>query len=336
MKVNGADKIAVARPAKIRLYNKNGTPCTNFNHLIAGWLDGSVDVKEHSKPAAFESLRIAYCSALNKLIEEKGLSRWDANRTLLSNLTDLMFGVDITEEIGSRLTSEQINIKGFRSALAQGFAKNTGENFTNIIVYALADALSFQDEVVVDKGLSPILRKSMEMKKNFATPNGPNREITVKIEGDFCVFSRTNQENAIVISAKTRLKEIFHIAVMWKLFLDMLEDEYCRNKWGLQLANKGKTIFDESELRNILYVFATADMISKDGTKTQGCDVEREEVRNLIAMDAAFLDYVFVSKGKEKASHISSVLNLQTAREALFHELGCLLDLISQKFGLGV
>lgn len=316
-----------------RLYDGDGNPVRDFNRLIKSWLDCSERIVGRSRPAAFESLRLAYLEPLELLQAEKEMTRWAAHRTLLTKLTDLMFGVDIAKEISPRLTSEHINLKGFRSALAQGVAKNTGENFINTIVYALADALSFQDEVLVDKGLPPALRRALGVKRIFTASDGSIREFEIKIEADLCIYARSNPYNAIILSGKTRLKEVFHIAVMWKLLLDMLDDDYCKSKWGLERASD---LPNEATTESVLYVFATADMISKEGKRTQGCDVERSQVRNLIAMDAGFMDYVFVSKSKEKAAHISNVLNIKNNREALFHELGCLLDLVEQKFALSV
>lgn len=132
---------------------------------------------------------------------------------------------------------------------------------------------------------------------------------------------------AIVVSAKTRLKEVFHIGTMWSLLLAIMSDEYCLQKWNL------KTNASVEDLASISYVFATADMIPETGERTQGADVGRTEVRNLIAMDAAFFDYVFVAKPKQGYVHIADSLDMEQGREALFHQLGCLLDLIEQKFG---
>ena len=70
-------------------------------------------------------------------------------------------------------------------------------------------------------------------------------------------------------------------------------------------------------------------MVAKGGRKTQGSDVERPQPRNLIAMDASFFDYVFVSK--TGIPHVANTIALGT-RGALFHELGCLTKLIEQKF----
>jgi hypothetical protein len=328
----------MSRILRQRLYDRAGTPSPNFNRLILGWLDRSIRVTEHTPPAAFEPLRQVYRTQLEALQTTLGASRWDANRLLLTNLTDMLFGIDIASEISTRLTNDQINVRGFRTALAQGVAKNTGENFTNVIVYALADALSFQDEILVEKGVPPVLRQAIGRKKIFVRPDRTQRQIEIPIEGDLCIFSRTNQCNAIMVSGKTRLKEIFHIAVMWKFLLDAVDDRYCQRKWGLEPTTiqpigeeLPRLVTDE-----ILYVFATADMISSEGVRTQGGDVERPDVRNLIAMDAAFMDYVFVSKSNEKAQHISASLNYGGGREALFHEMGCLLDLVQQKFGLTV
>jgi hypothetical protein len=320
------------RKVHMHLYS-NGNPCKNFNKLILEWLRKSVLVVEHQPPASFESLRIAYdeaCEAMLQITGDSIKNRWNTHRDVLSNVTKLMFGIDIRSELASRLTASPINTGGFRSALAQGAAKNTGENFINVIAYGLADALSFQDEVLVDKGLPPILRESLKLKKTFSDVKGKTRELEIPIEGDLCIFSRSNPLDAIVVNAKTRLKEVFHIGTMWKLFFDMVDDQYCLDKWGLEKVVK----FETKVTEKMQYVFATADMISPEGVNSQGPDVEREEVRNLIAVDSSFFDYVFVSK--QGIPHVSNVLTFGGNREALFHELGCLLDLISQKYNLSL
>jgi len=303
-----------------RLYDSSGAPSAGFNTAIRGWLEGSLRVKEHVRPKAFEELRVAYDLELDTLLQ-KGVCRWQAHGMLLSNLTKLMLGNDITGQLATRLAAENINPLGFRSALSQGLAKNTGENFINAIVYAVSDSLMDQDEVLVDKGLPPPLREWLTLKKTVVQRASGSRTLTASIEGDLCVFSRSAPHNAIIVSAKTRLKEVFHIGPMWKLLFDMIGDQYCLQKWGLVA---------KSSRPDMLYVFATADMIPPGGTRTQGPDVERREVRNLIALDASFFDYVFVSK--QGISHVSPDLNLLGPREALFHELGCLLDLVRQKF----
>jgi len=129
---------------------------------------------------------------------------------------------------------------------------------------------------------------------------------------------------------------------MWKLFFDIQSDQYCLDRWRLKttphqkpgtlLASLEEAVpVAEARKLDMLYVFATADLIppSKRG---QGPDIVREDPRNLIKMDASFFDYVFVSHTGDRFKHISSSLNLQGGRETLFHELGCLLDLIEQKF----
>ena len=110
---------------------------------------------------------------------------------------------------------------------------------------------------------------------------------------------------------------------MWKIFFDMINDQNSLDKWNLNTN-------DGADLRKTLYLFVTADMVKKGAKKSQGGDVERDEPRNLIAMDASFFDYVMVSK--TGISHVSESLNLTSKKESLFHELGCLIDLIEQKF----
>ncbi|MMZ49039.1 hypothetical protein D1872_107250 [compost metagenome] len=319
------------KTSSVRLY-KEGKPCENFNQRIKNWLEMREVLKEHATPKAFESLRKLYSQNLDELllVSENPNDRWSAHRNLLSNLTNVMYGIDIAAELAPRLSPESINLSGFRTALSQGAAKNTGENFINIIVYILADILSNQDEVLVVKGLPPMLREPLTLKRIFTRKDGVMREIKIPIEGDLCVFSRSNPFNAIVVNAKTRLKEIFHIGTMWKIFFDMIDDDYLLNKWGLRKDPALPSVLST----NMHYVFITADMIKTDGTNTQGGDVERDDVRNLIAMDASFFDYVFVSK--QNISHVSNSIDINSEREALFHELGCLLDMINQKFNINI
>ncbi len=322
------------RTIRPRLYTPTGTPLPDFNQKILGWLRGSQPVVEHNPPAAFELLRSTYDHDLAALLDtggDQGLQRWQAHQLLLSNLTKMMFGQDITAELRARLSSENINPTGFRSTLSQGAAKNAGENFTNAIVYAVADALANQDLIVVDKGLPPGLAALFRLHRNFDdVRRGKQIKMQLKIESDFCIFASQDPTNAIVVSAKTRLKEFFHVGTMWKLFFDMLDDEQLLMKWGLQRdpASSGQSG------QNILYTFATADMIQLGGPTSQGADVERDEPRNLIQADASFFDYVFVSK--QGIEHVSPTLDLslktRSSRESLFHELGTLLDLIHQKF----
>jgi hypothetical protein len=310
------------KSTKQPLYDAEGIPVEGFNRLVGGWLDGSVKVREHKPPAQFDKLRDAYDTALDAL-EKTGLPRREAHVKLLSELTDLSQGQDLSTALAKRLSAGPINEGGFRSALSQGFAKNTGENFINLIVYALADILGDQDEVLVDKGRPRPLGELLTLRREFTTPDGSSRELTIPIESDLAVWRRSDPGDAIVVSAKTRLKEVFHVGTMWKLFFDMLDDDYCQEKWGLE-GPEGA-----SKMR---YVFATADNVPKGGSKTQGGDVERDEVRNLIAADASFFDYVFVSKSG--IPHVSGTLDLDSGREALFHELGCLVGMIEQQFGI--
>lgn len=302
-----------------RLYSPEGIPCADFNRQIKEWLECSRAVQEHTRPAAFEGIRGAYCAGIDTATRS-GQTRRNAHRLALSNLTTLLFGHDLAAEL-ARLSDAPINIAGYRTTRGQGFAKNIGENFVNLIVYALADLMAAQDAVLVDKGLPPILRQALTLKRTVPLKTG-DKQIHIPIEGDATVYSRTDPANAIVISAKTRLKEVFHIGTMWKMLFDTLDDDYCKKKWGLE---QDKT----EDVSNILYVFATADMVAPGGNRTQGPDVERAQPRNLIAMDASFFDYVFVSK--MGIAHVENTI-VPGTRGALFHELGCLIDLIEQKF----
>ncbi len=308
--------------SKTSLYKK-GAPKVGFNRSVLNWLKGTEQVREHKSPAAFEGLRTAYDKATD-VARIAGKTNREAHRITLSRLTELLFGHDLGAELAERLLSDPINKAGFRTTLSQGVAKNVGENFVNIIVYALADLLSDNDAVLVDKGLPPALKEALVLKRQVKFADRI-KTIHIPIEGDLAIFSRTDPTNAIIISAKTRLKEVFHIGTMWALLFDAIEDEYLQNKWGLEPSG--------SSVENALYVFATADMVNASGHKTQGPDVERDQPRNLIAMDASFFDFVLVSK--TGISHVSDTVNLAGPREALFHELGCLIDIVEQKFGSG-
>jgi hypothetical protein len=305
---------------RIRLY-VNSVPIAGLNRCVVSWLKNDIATREHGKPAAFDEMRNACDLEVEALLEDPTISdEWAARKQLLSRMTDLMFGDDISGRL-MNLSSDRINPAGFRSALSQSVAKNTGENFINSLVYVLASALADQDEILVDKGVPPPLKPLLMMNKTFTDKDGKARKIDIKIEVDFAIWRRSDPTQAIVVNAKTRLKEVFHIGTMWKLLYDILGDPYCQQKWGLTVPDRAP---------DMLYVFATADMIRSTGTNSQGADVERKEVRNLIAMDASFFDYVFVSK--TGIDHVANELVLERGREALFHEMGCLLDLITQKF----
>jgi hypothetical protein len=310
--------------AKTRLYGLDGTPTVGFNIQIKEWLECKRIIVEHSKPAAFDGVREAYTKAV-AAAQAENLDKRDAHRLALSNVTKMFFGHDLAAELRNRLSAATVNPGGFRTTLSQGVAKNVGENFVNVIVYALADLLSGQDVVLVDKGLPPVLRKALTLKRTVPLKTG-DKEIHIVIEGDAVVFSRKDCLDAIVISAKTRLKEVFHIGTMWKLLFDMVGDKRSHEKWGL-------TREAEDDVSKLLYVFATADMVAEGGRNTQGPDVERAQPRNLIAMDASFFDYVFVSK--TGIAHVENSIALGK-RGALFHELGCLVDLIEQKFKINI
>ena len=309
------------RLATDRLYDDDGLPTPHFNESVHLWLNGTRRLREHQPVTAFPPLRDKYQVLVDALIQG-GMSRADAHKQLLSNLTTMMFGVDLSKFLSDRLSGDLVNDSGFRTTLAQGIAKNNGENFVNASVLALSDLLKWQDRVLVDKGTPRPLKKALTLTRQLALPSG-SQQFSIPIECDFAVFDRYNPKKSIICSAKTRLKEVFHIGTMWKLFFDMIGDPYCMKKWGIS---------SEGALPDVHYVFATADMIPKGGRRTQGPDVERDSPRNLIAADASFFDYVFVSKSG--IGHVSRELNPMGRREALFHEFGCIIDLISQKFKL--
>lgn len=305
-------------PPKIVLYDANGNPEADFNKRVLQWLNGVGVVKEHQPLKAFASLRTQIDVVANAVMK-KGESKQDAYKTVLNILTKMMLGIDLQSELRARLDAETINDKGFRSALSQGVAKNNGENFVNAIVYCLCRTYEDSDEILIDKGCPPRIKKILHLKRIVPLLSG-EKTIEINVECDFAIFSRRNPERAIALSAKTRLKEVFHIGTMWKLFFDTIGDPVSLEKWSLR---------GHSSKPQISYCFATADMIPEGGAKTQGPDVPCDsDARNLIQMDASFFDYVYVSK---TGSKIASAVNIRAnKKEGLFHSMGCLIDHINQ------
>lgn len=310
------------KSASLCIYNQlTRVPELDFNASIVKWLRDELVIRDHKPAVAFSPVRALFDKEIDLLIKT---SPRLAHAAVLSRLTPLLLDIDLGAHLQGRLLSDLVNETGYRSALSQGQAKNNGENFVNAIVYSLAQLLRHQDEILVDKGTPPGLKNSLTLTRRVAIASG-SRDIRIPIECDFAVYARNDPTNAIVVSAKTRLKEVFHVGTMWKILFDMVGDDYCESKWGLK--SSGST-------ENIDYCFATADMIPPKGKKTQGPDVERDVPRNLIAMDASFFDYVFVSKAG--IPHVSTKLDYHGVKESLFHELGCIIDLIEQKFGISL
>ncbi|HVI55873.1 MAG TPA: hypothetical protein VM621_12590 [Luteibacter sp.] len=306
-----------------RLYSTaSKAPTPNFNGMVLKWLRDELVIRDHAVAKAFAPVRALMDLELTALASDRSTKA--AHTFLLSNLTRLLLEIDLGAHLEGRLVGDLINLTGFRSALSQGHAKNNGENFVNAIVYGLAKLLESQDRILVDKGTPPCLKDALCLTRNIELA-GHAEVLKIPIECDFAIYDREDPSNAIVVSAKTRLKEVFHVGTMWKILFDMVGDEYCEQKWGL------KSNGDTSQM---IYCFATADMIPPKGSRTQGGDVERASPRNLIKMDASFFDYVFVSKAD--IPHVASTLDLARGREALFHELGCLVSLIEQKFRITI
>lgn len=316
------------RPTKPKLFNNNGDPVHEFNEHVLSWLDGT-PYADRPSPKAFTGLLAAYNESVKTHVtDDTVLTRWKAQRHALTGLTETMFSFDMTPELLERMSQREINPNGgFRTPLAQSAAKNIGEHFANLTVYGLADALKFQDDILVTKGIPPHLRSKLILKRNVF--NGTNMDtLFIPIEVDLCIFRRSNPTDAIIVSAKTSLKQTFHQATMYKLFFDCFKYPEAQRIWGLY-PNDGTDV-----TKNMLYVFTTADMIKTTGHNTEGPDIERDEVRNLIKLDSSFFDYTFVSK--RNIQHVSKTLTYGGDREALFHEMGCLLDLVKQKFTLTI
>jgi len=249
----------------------------------------------------------------------QGLDIKGAAKKVLSGLTEIMFAQSLDDAL-HYLSTDTINEGGFRSAKSQGFAKNWGENFVNSIVYILALVYESSDSVLVGKGTPKPLKARLDSTR-LVPLHGSKEAISISIESDACIFRRDDPERCVIVNAKTRLKEVFHIGTMWALLFDIMTDPVLRKRFGI-VADL------PLNRRKARYVFATADSVNSKGERTQGCDVERDEPRNLIKMDALFFDYVFVSK--EGIGHVATELEPKRTREAVFHELGCIIDLIDE------
>lgn len=307
----------MARQPRISLYESD-QPRTDFNTLVVDWLAGRIQLREHQPAKAFGGARALLDAAIDSSLAD-GRDLAGAARKALSGLTTYMFAQSLNDALGY-LSEDMINEGGFRSARSQGFAKNWGENFVNSIVYVLARAYEHHPQVIVAKGTPRPLRPRLESTR-LVPLHGSREAISIGIESDLCVFRRDDPERCVIVNAKTRLKEVFHIGTMWALLFDIMTDPVLRNRFGVVADNP-------LDRRKARYVFATADSVNSAGERTQGCDVEREAPRNLIKMDALFFDYVFVSK--EGIGHVARELNPRRTREAVFHELGCIIELIDQ------
>jgi hypothetical protein len=287
-----------------------------FNSMVVDWLEGKAKVVNHSEPMTFGLLLKPYAAHLDGL--RKSGSTYP-EKEMLNHLTDLLLGMDLKSELEKRLSSSP-GKGGFRSQVTQGIAKNVGENFVNLIVYNMARNLG-STGLCVDKGLPPALKKEMTLSKKML-----GSEILVPIEGDLCIFNWKDQTQAIVINAKTRLKEIFHVGTLWKILFDISKDEVLMRRWGFSPPAR--------RLDAVCYCFATADMIPRGGVKTQGPDVDVDDPRNLIKMDASFFDWVFVSKSG--IGHTGKGIDGSLERKNFFHELASVYDLIEHWFKVKV
>lgn len=244
-----------------------------FNETVVAWLEHEKQISNHVPPKTFPDVIPRYHKALDALKQKKS-SR--PEKDIMNRLTDILLGVDLRQSLEKRLESESTS-SGFRSPVSQGMAKNTGENFVNLIVYNLARSLG-DTGICVEKGTPPRLREESRLERKIF-----GEKLEIPIEGDLTVFEFDNPLNAIMVNAKTRLKEIFHVGTMWKLFFDIASSEELLRKW--ELGSKAR------DLDEVLYCFATADLVPPGGTRSQGPDVEVKDPRNLLKVDASFFDF---------------------------------------------
>lgn len=290
-----------------------------FNSVVQRWLEGEINnLVEHTTPAAFDVTLEEYKQGLESLREEDV----DMPRTqILNMLTGVLLGVDLREELGARLDDEPISEGGFRTTVGQGQAKNTGMNYENLIVYNLATALE-GTPVAVDRGAPDELEEELTINRTAC-----GTDIELGLMGDIAIFRKNDPLDAIILHSKTRWKEVVHIDVMWKLLFDIASDEELAEQWNLEV--------DSNELDDVLYCFASADSVPPGGRNTQGPDIPNDGMpRNLICADASFFDFVFVSK--PDISYTEESIPPTLEREALFHELGAIHDLVEHKFEISL
>ncbi len=216
-----------------------------------------------------------------------------------------MRSCDITPELAKKHSQETAN-GGVRTSLSQSVVKNIGEHFVNLIVYGLADLLKYQDEILVVKGCPAPLRSMLTVTRQVSTLT-VEKQLTVPIEVDMAIFRRSDPTDAILVNAKINFKTA------------KLSVNERKNFDALRSSSAGGVA------SNMLYVFATADT---------GSELDRQKIRNDTEIIGSYFDYSFVAKTDNE--HVASNLAYGGRKESLFHELGCLMDLIQQKFKLEI
>lgn len=193
-----------------------------------------------------------------------------------------------------------------RTRQSQGVAKNLGTMYTYLLVYNLAENL-MGTEAAAAVHMPRKLRDASTLTREYA-----GDEITIPIEGDLVVFNPSNYDDpSIFVSCKYSMKERSHIVTMWGLLTDIAQDAGQRDKYDITLDDPNGLV------DNIIYTFATPDDNS-----------DLINPRNLIKMDASFIDYVFA--GRQEATDAPTTVDLD--EEHLVHSTEAIYDLIAKTY----
>lgn len=193
-----------------------------------------------------------------------------------------------------------------RTRRSQGVAKNLGTIYTYLLTYNLCENL-LGTEATAAVHMPNKLREATTLHREYAGEN-----ITIPIEGDLVVFNPENYDDpSILISCKYSMKERSHIVTMWGLLSDIAQDEEQREQYNIEL-NDPNGLVD-----NMIYAFATPDD-----------NEDLRDPRNLIKMDASFIDYVF--SGRQGTTDAPKSVNL--GDEHLVHYSSAIYDLIAKTY----
>jgi len=210
----------------------------------------------------------------------------------------------VTQDIWDKIPEDD-PAKG-RTRRSQGRAKNLGTMYTYLLVYNLAENLLGTD-AAVSLHMPKTLREATTLKRTYA-----GEDITIPIEGDLVVFNPNNYDDpTIFISCKYSMKERSHIVTMWALLSDIAQDDQQRGEYNISVDDPHGLI------DNLIYTFATPDH-----------NEDLISPRNLIKMDASFIDYVFSSR--PEATDAPSTVDIGS--EQITHSASALYDLIAKRY----
>lgn len=153
------------------------------------------------------------------------------------------------------------------------------------------------------RGAAEPVRKFLRL--GLTAPDGS--DLTLPVEADITIL-RPSDMTAVVLSAKTTLKERLHIAVMWRLVLEAAKDP----GWSARLGIK--PVPDIEVLRRLRYCFVTADLGERGDLLSP---------RNLIKADASLFDCFFAAR--DDLPHLERVIGVD-GRKAIFYRLSAIYE----------